>query len=271
MTDFSTQSTKTLLAKAEQVARKDVERDSQERYELVSELHKRGGEEAFRAAAAWCRASDPQLKSFGADVLGQLGATKEGNPYASQSAPVLMPLLNDKDPRVIESALVALGHLREGDLARVAALASHEDSLVRHGVAFCLGGRESDLALRTLIQMTTDDDSVVRDWATFAVATLSNVDTPEVRSALVARLKDEDADTRGEAMRGLATRRDDRVVPAIVAELQLASVSDLAVEAAAEMPRAEYVPFLQALTESNPTASNIYVALDACKAVTARK
>jgi HEAT repeat protein len=266
MSDLSADPTARLLRLSEEAARTDIGRDSQKRYEFVGELHRRGGADVFAAAARWCANPDPLLRSLGADVLGQLGAAKDRpSPFADESAGVLRPLLADADPRVIESALVALGHLRSGDLPRIVALAMHEAVIVRHGVAFCLGGREDDLALGTLLALMRDVDAGVRDWATFAVGTLSAADSAVIRDALGARLTDEDANTRGEAMRGLAMRRDERVVPAIVAELQRPSVSDLAIEAATEMPRPEFVPHLDALVADNPTASHLYEALDACR------
>ena len=50
----------------------------------------------------------------------------------------------------------------------------------------------------------------MRDWATFALGTLADEDTPALRDALAARLDDPDEDTRLEAVHGLALRGDHR-------------------------------------------------------------
>jgi HEAT repeat protein len=122
--------------------------------------------------------------------------------------------------------------------------------------------RDEELARQTLVRLSKDDDAHVRDWATFALGTLSSADTPEVREALVERLSDGDADVRGEAMRGLASRKDMRAASAILAELQMPDGSDLAIEAACEMPRDEFLPRLKALSESNPAAERVRMAIE---------
>ena len=165
---------------------------------------------------------------------------------------------------VVESALVALGHLKTGDLPAICALMSHVWADVRHAVAFCLGGRDEP-AVQTLVRLSKDDDAHVRDWATFALGALSTVDTSMLRDALVERLSDSDVDVRGEAMRGLALRKDMRVADAILDELQRPGGSDLAIDAASEMPRNEFLPLLEALVASNPDAENVTLAVAECR------
>ncbi|WP_308307504.1 ankyrin repeat domain-containing protein [Streptomyces sp. ISL-10] len=48
--------------------------------ESVTALWRRGDEETFQAAAAWCASDDPLRQAFAADVLGQLGFTYGGAP-----------------------------------------------------------------------------------------------------------------------------------------------------------------------------------------------
>ena len=105
----------------------------------------------------------------------------------------------------------AFGHLGEpyGDdwlLER----RSHPDADVREAVAFALSGRGGDAALAALIELSGDPEAAVRDWATFALGTLAEQDSPALRDALAARLDDPDDDTRLEAIHGLALRGDHR-------------------------------------------------------------
>ncbi len=67
-----------------------------------------------------------------------------------------------------------------------------------------------DEALNALIELSADADAKVRDWATFALGTLAEADSPALRDALAARLDDADEDTRMEAVHGLALRGDER-------------------------------------------------------------
>ena len=77
-----------------------------------------------------------------------------------------------------------------------------------------LGGSEMGAAnFQKLIAMTRDDDVSNRDWATMLLSQ-QEVDTPEVRDALLRAANDEVADVRAEAIEGLA-QRDQDLSPAI--------------------------------------------------------
>jgi HEAT repeat protein len=67
--------------------------------------------------------------------------------------------------------------------------------------------------------MSRDTDNNVRDWATFALGTLFDADTPEIRDALFDRVADPHDDTRSEALVGLARRSDPRVTDGLKTEL----------------------------------------------------
>ncbi len=215
MSDLSDVQTGTLLERTVDLARGEDPQEDDRYWEAVRELHRRGEAVIFDAATRWCASPERTLRQLGADVLAQLGFG-DGHPFAAASTAMLMALLSDTEPEVIDSALVALGHLRTGDDGRISALASHESEDVRHGVAYCLGGRPGDLARLTLIHLSADAGASVRDWATFALARLTEDDDPSLRDALAARLDDPDMETRGEAIRGLAARNDVRVVTAVV-------------------------------------------------------
>lgn len=196
-------------------------------WDTVTELHGRPEQRTFDLAAVLCDSFAVGERCLGADVLGQLGAVPGGSaadgPFASDGGRVLTQLLEqDLEPSVISSAAVGLGHLRdERAIPRLAALAAHPDVEVRRGVVHGLMGHEDDRAVATLIVLSADWDGDVRDWATFSLGVQIDRDTPDVREALAARLSDDHGDTRSEAIRGLARRRDERAL-----ELALAAASD---------------------------------------------
>ena len=77
-----------------------------------------------------------------------------------------------------------------------------------------------------LIRLSRDEHSDVRDWATFALGMLASEDTEDLREALVARLDDPDAETRLEAVHGLALRGDPRAVEPALELLAAAAESE---------------------------------------------
>lgn len=196
--------------------------DSHERWDLVVVLHKRGDAATFRAAATLVPSPDPAQRALGADVLAQLGAPADERPFSVQSVDRLLhQLIIEQDSAVIDSIASALGHLEDPRCApALVAMRCHPDPAVRLTVVFGLTRKDDDAAVDALIELSNDADPVVRDWATFGLGTISSRDEPHIRQALLARLTDSDADTREEAIRGLASRHDLRAIPALLQELE---------------------------------------------------
>ena len=199
--------------------------DEESYWAVVSELHTRVNDHTFRIADVLCDSLAVGERCLGADVLGQLGAAEDAtpaeSPFASASGRVLLRLIEEDDePAVLSSAAIGLGHLRdERAIDRLAALVAHASPEVRRAVVHGLMGYDDDRAVHALVRLSGDDVASVRDWATFALGVQIERDTPEVREALAARLDDEDANTRDEAIRGLALRGDERAVePALAAD-----------------------------------------------------
>ncbi len=204
-------------------------------WDVIGALHWRGSAEVFDRAAQLCQSFCAVERRVGADILGQLGFFECAFTRARLNV-LLKMLRQERDSEVVSSVLMALGHLREADAIRpVSRFCSHSDRDVRYAVVHALTGYDDALAIDSLIALTNDEDSDVRDWATFALGTQVDVDTPSLREALVRRLTDSDDDTRCEALFGLARRRDPRVIPALCNELASDGVGTLAVEAATEI------------------------------------
>lgn len=231
MDDLSTVSDADLLARAAAALETDPEPEDADFWALVGAVRRRGSQTVFDQASTWCVSTVPARQRLGANILGQLGRAN-GTPFAAVSTPILERLLADADDSVVSCALVALGHLETGDTARICALAASRSDRVRHSVAWCLGRRDDARARATLIALSRDVDPDVRDWATFGLGSLSDADSPEIRQALVDRLNDSDADTRAEAMVGLATRGDPRADAAVAAALRDPASGSLVQEAA---------------------------------------
>jgi HEAT repeat protein len=248
-------------------ARIDPVLQSDDYWIYVRELHLRSDPAIFERAVSLCSDTAPLVRAVGADVLAQLGTRKgiEEYPFADESAPVLTSLLRDTDSRVIASALYALGHLKRGDSAELVPYAGHPSEDIRCALAYALGGRSDDQACEALVTLSADRDLDTRNWATFSLGSMSECDSTVIRDALVTRLSDTDSEVRAEAMLGLAKRQDVRAAEAILAELAREDVLSLAIEAADEMPRSEFVPRLEQLLAAHPDDEDIKRAVERCR------
>lgn len=221
-----------------------AEADEDKAWEAVTILHYRASREVLDLAGRLCESECPQERSLGANVLGQLGVPKRSFP--DESLAVLLELIErDDNADVLNAACVALGHLHDPRaIGPLAGLRNHVSAGVRHGVVVGLAGYEDALAVRTLIALSDDADDLVRDWATFGLGSQIETDTPEIRDALFRRLKDPDHTTRGEALVGLARRKDSRVVEPLIEALLAGFEGSLILEAAAEIGDPRLLPFL---------------------------
>lgn len=209
-----------------------------EYWELIRTLHRLPEQHVFDLAVASCASPIPTERAVGATVLAQLGFMDEWTgkrPFTDQSVPILRALLRDADEDVLTSSIHALAHHGIGTSTDLYDLARHPSANVRYAVAHALGSDDAgEDELKLMIDLTRDSAVNVRDWATFALGSQCDSDTPAIRAALRQRLDDEDGEVRGEAMMGLARRNDSDVGPVIVRELHSGESGGFAIEAAEE-------------------------------------
>jgi HEAT repeat protein len=167
----------------------------------------------------WTESREEKRRRLAATVLGQCGIKMTLD--ADQCTTLLLKMLSTEDSAaVIADVISALGHLEDPRaLGSVLHFHQHPESRVRFAVVYFLNGKSSDVAVSVLIERSSDGDRDVRDWAMFGLGSMINLDTPEIRAALAAGLDDVDDEVRGEALVGLSTRGDLRVVPALLKEL----------------------------------------------------
>jgi hypothetical protein len=265
--DLAELPTSVLVQRTVALARKEPVVQSDEYWAHVRVLHFRSGREVFDASVALSSSQDAIARAVGADVLAQLGVPHgvAEFPFADESEGILVALLTDAEPMVTASALYALGHLGRAEPSELAGLVAHASVDVRCALAYALGGRTDAISGATLIQLSADEDADIRNWATFALGSLSEEDSPAIRDALSARLAEADDEIRGEAILGLANRGDERAVQPLLHELNMPDVLSLATDAAGAMPRPEFIPSLEALHAAHPGDKAIDEALNRCR------
>jgi HEAT repeats len=180
-------------------------------WQAVAVLRLRGTIEVLEAAAEYTRSEDPKARARGLDVLAQLGAGKDDSerPHLNRCVSIAIESLKDGNHLVVHSAAWALAHLgTDHAVAALLLLKGHSDPGVRWAVAYGVAARKGPGPITTLIELMSDSDENVRDWATFGLGSISTADSPEIRTALHERLTDPFQPARSEAVWGLALRED---------------------------------------------------------------
>lgn len=218
-------------------------------WDAVVALHWRGSGEVLVRAAQLCQSFCAVERRVGADIIGQLGFSERR--FTRQRLNILLKMLRqERDSNVLYSVLIALSHLNEADaIGPAARFRTHSDPAVRYAVVHALTGSEDPLALKSLIELTNDEDTDVRDWATFGLGTQVDVDMPAVCDALAGRLADPDVVVRSEALIGLARRKDVRSRAALLKELAADSIDFGFIEAAELLADSQLYSVLVALQD----------------------
>jgi len=201
----------------------------------ISALHARETVEVFEASKALCADHDPIKRSIGIALVAQLGLPP--TTHREETLKIFLYLMDtEQDSYVLYSVAVGLGHLgsEPRKVKPLLKLKNHPDPQVRYGVVFGLYGEEDSLAIQALIELSSDKDDDIRDWATFGLGSMLNVDTSQIREALFARVIDpnDKSSAVGEGLVGLATRHDGRALELTLRQLQINTPGTLIFEAA---------------------------------------
>jgi HEAT repeat protein len=232
--------------------------DDEATWSAITDLQKRGSREVFDAVLALVTSTVPLHRERATIILAQLGTTGwAGGDLSTACADALCPLLRDPVAGVRVGAAYALATRKDHrGFPTLIAETANPDRDIRWAVVNALTGSDDRSATDALIAMTRDSDDLIRDWAAFSLASQTDADYPELRDALIACLSDNDEVTRGEAHKGLAKRRDERAIGALIGELAaLGSVSDTyeldcCLEAVALWADPRFVGPLEALQQS---------------------
>jgi HEAT repeat protein len=131
-----------------------------------------------------------------------------------------------------------------------------ENKDIRSAAVSALSCIDNMKAIRGLIALSQDRYSYIRNWATFGIGTLSDLDNDEVRQALYARCTDRHHETRMEAISGLAKRKDDGVKKYL--EKEFADCTVYVLESIQNLGAKEYLPRLEAMLEEAGKNPDIY-------------
>jgi len=165
---------------------------------------------------------DPVIRATGCDLLGTVFNGSD-EPRRAVAAALVELAGRESDPDVLWSVAGAL-HFASDPIAIpiLIGLAAHPDSNVRfqtaHALTSAMADHPNDKGVEALLRLTADRYPEVRNWATFGLGRQMEIDGPEIRDALWARVGDSYEDVRVEGICGLARRHDRRAL-SLVADL----------------------------------------------------
>jgi hypothetical protein len=224
-------------------------------------------DDAYREDAATallaCAASEAEAVSrAGTGAAAKSGVAGSGSVLRLVSEPVVDvrwhlagALGSTRDARA-EPLLARWADQADADLRRQ----------VAGGLSWVATGEPNGPGVRALMRLTRDAEPEVRNWATFALGSMLEVDTVEIRTTLWDRVGDDYPEAHAEGVRGLARRHDPRAVDLLAALLDAEDGADpLNFQAAQILGAPALVPHLSrhdtqspevaaALAECDPTA-----------------
>lgn len=239
-------STKQLILKAYH------EEDDDTYMEYIHVLRLRGNDEVFQLTKKLAYSKDSIYREIAASILNQFGYKTKL--HKGESVHLLSKLLNDKDEDVICNTIYAFGHrkcTRYTD--KLASFVTSTFIQIKEALAFALGGYENQKCIDALIILMQDKNYDVRNWSTFSLAQINETNTPSIRDALFKNLNDDETEVRGEALLGLALRKDERVKDAIIEDLQKPFYGSWIFTAIEEIPDSRYIPYFESYVKTLST------------------
>jgi HEAT repeat protein len=223
--------------------------------EAIEQLRARGSRLIAERAMRMVQSTERIERLVGIDVLNDFGA-KQNFPFREEYALILVAALDTDDELQLVRTISAVAKTGcDSALEPLLRLSRHRSNAVRlcvaKGLPSLTNGElvfESDPLTQVLLTLISDQDEEVRNWATFGIGSMVNVDGPTIRAALRAALVDVNGDARAEALTGLVRRRDPCSYDAVVRALTDESIGRLSVQAAAILGDERLTELLRNLT-----------------------
>lgn len=242
--------------------------DSDVWHDLMYKIKRVPSEELLQRAFDLCASDESARQIVGLEILGQLSVDPmDPSPYKDRSAPVVAKLLHSDNSDVVHAAVRSLGFLAPDDyLAELATIGrSSCDEGVRLAVVQALNRSTDPEASDALVQLASDPDPSVREWALFSLA-VSETDSVGTTAILRSSLSDEHSGVRAEAIRGLAKRGIADVDALIEQEVLSGNLHLGIVRALIERPNPNLLSSLEsALAEDDSLAEALEIAIEECR------
>lgn len=191
-------------------------------WNYVRELRKRKTNEIFEKSVLFTKSESLKERILGVNILAQFGFPRLRK---KEIINILFELLKTETEKgILSSILYGISHnnekLNSKQVGLLSTYKTHKSLIVRHSLVSALCTVENEKAIDTLIELSNDKDSDIRDWATFGLGSQLETDNDKIRTALWNRVSDKDEGAKFEAISGLAQRKDNRIKEVLKTELE---------------------------------------------------
>ncbi|UUF16921.1 MULTISPECIES: HEAT repeat domain-containing protein [Flavobacterium] len=217
-------------------------------WKFISELRKRKQGGVFEKSIELTKSEIVREKIIGINILAQFGYPRL---HSKEILKRYFDLLKaETDKNIISSILYGIGHnndnLTENQINIICDYKNHRSVNVRYSLVYALLSIDKMKPIETLIELTKDKDSDIRNWATFGIGTQIETNNTTIRDALWERVSDEDKITRFEAIVGLAKRKEENIREILKSELlEIDESGSLILEAIEEFNDKEFVSLIK--------------------------
>ena len=217
------------------------------RWDNISILRKRPSEELFSKCIDLTKSENTKIRKIRIDILAQFGLPPR--PFLIETLKIYFELLEvETDPDVLMSLLYSIGHnndeLNNEQIEKICSFINNENNWVKEGLVYALLGIDNLTAIQTLVKLSSDKLSHIRNWATFGLGTQIEKNNKNIREALWNRVNDKHQETKLEAIVGLAKRKDNRVSEIIKREIMDGEYGILLFEAIIYTKNKVFLPLL---------------------------
>ncbi|WP_420553631.1 hypothetical protein [Tenacibaculum aiptasiae] len=229
-------------------------------WNYVGELRKRKTDEIFKRSVLLSKSNFAKERIIGIDILSQFGFPRL---YKKEIITLFFDLLkHETNKNVISSILYGVGHnnekLTNKQVELLCSFQNHKSVSVKRSLIFSLLSVEKDNAIDTLIKLSNDKDSDIRDWSTFGIGSQIETDNEKIRTALWNRISDKDEETKYEAITGLAQRKDERIKEVLKKELEnIDGNCSLILDSIELLNAKEFIPLLEKKVIENKKSKKV--------------
>tara|TARA_R110002051_G_scaffold324862_2_gene424204 strand:- start:11 stop:823 length:813 start_codon:yes stop_codon:yes gene_type:complete len=226
----------------------------------ISELRKRANDDVFNQAYKQAKSQIDKKKIIGIDVLAQLGFDPRFR--QEETIKLYFELLEEKqNDDVLFSLFFGISHnnekLTNNQVLQLIKFKNSKNNDVRYSLVSAISGVDNPKAIETLIELSEDNFSSIRNWATFGIGTLCEKNNDRIIQALWNRIKDKHQETKLEAIVGLANRNQVAIKEQIIEELKSGEYGTLLFDAIETLMDKDFIPYLENNLKSAENDSGI--------------